>query len=95
MSRDVRVRSLGDREGLTEVTFADEVLRGGSYKVTSAVHDYEAGEGSLTASALRATDDDYPAWIGRYLRVDAGASGPRTSRLATDIRLAAERSGLD
>ena len=95
VSRDVRVRSLGDREGLTEVTFADEVLRGGSYTVTSAVHDYGSGESSLTASALRATSDDYPAWIGRYLRVDAGASGPRTSRLATDIRLVAERSGLD
>ena len=42
VSRAVRVRSLGDREGLTEITFADEVLRGASYRVTSAVHDYQA-----------------------------------------------------
>ena len=95
VSHAVRVRSLGDREGLTEITFTDEVLRGASYRVTSAVHDYQGGEGALTASLLRAAGTDYPAWVGRYLRVDAGASGPRTIRLAAEIASLAERSGLD
>ncbi len=95
VSRAVRVRSLGDREGLTEITFADAVLRGASYRVTSAVHDYQGGEGALTASLLRAAGTDYPAWVDRYLRVDAGASGPRTVRLAAEIASFAERSGLD
>lgn len=95
VSRDVLVRSLGDREGLTEITFSDEVLRGASYSVDSAIHDYQAGEGSLTASILRALGTDYPAWIDRYLRVDDGASGPRTARLATEITLLAERAGLE
>ncbi len=85
VSRDTRVRSLGDREGLTEITFRDEVLRGASYTVDSAIHDYEGGERSLTAAVLRASGTDYPAWIDRYLRVDDGASGPRTARLAAEI----------
>ncbi len=95
VSRDVNVRSLGDREGLAEVLFSRDLLRGGSYEVAAAVHDYGAGEeGDLSAAALRAAGDDYPAWVARYLRVNAGASGPRTARLAAEIRARAAQQGL-
>jgi transglutaminase-like putative cysteine protease len=95
LSRDVRVRSLGDDEGLTEITFVEEVLRGGSYTVASAVHDYEVSSGSLTAWGLRAAGTDYPAWMGRYLRIEAGASGPRTAGLADDLATLAAEQGLE
>lgn len=85
VDRDVLVRSLGDREGLSEVTFLERVAGGESYAVVSAAHDYGDGDGSLTAAELRAAGEDYPGWIGRYLQVDAGASGPRTVVLAAEI----------
>ena len=84
VSRDVRVRSLGDREGLTEVTFADEVLRGGSYTVTSAVHDYDSGgrlaDGIRAAShghRLPGLDRPLPARGGRRLGTADLATGRR------------------
>jgi transglutaminase-like putative cysteine protease len=93
VDRSVRVRSLGDREGLTEITFAEPILRGGSYRVVAAVHDYAAGPSSPTAAELRAARTDYPAWMARYLRVEDGASGPRTVRFASDIAAEASRRG--
>jgi transglutaminase-like putative cysteine protease len=86
VDRDVQVRSLGDREGLSEILFRAPLTADETYTVTSAVHDYRASRGDLTAVALRSAGTDYPAWIGRYLRVDAGASGPRTRALATRIQ---------
>ena len=91
----VRVRSLGDREGLAEITFADELLRGASYTATSAAYDYAAEDGLLTAAALRSAGKEYPSWIARYLRIDSGASGPRTRELAGDVADEALRLGLD
>ena len=95
VSRGVRVRSLGDREGLSEITFLEDVLQGGSYTVSSAVHDYDASGSALTASRLRAAGTAYPAWVGRYLQVNEGASGRLTEQKADEIlELAADR-GLD
>jgi transglutaminase-like putative cysteine protease len=95
VDRSVRVRSLGDREGLTEITLAEELLRGASYRVTSAAWDYAAPDGTLTASRLRAAGTDYPAWMERYLRIEAGASGPRTVRLAREVEAEARGMGLE
>lgn len=94
-SRGVRVRSLGDREGLSEITFLEEVLQGGSYTVSSTVHDYEAGTSSLTASRLRAAGTAYPAWVGRYLQVNDGAAGRLTEQKAQEILELASARGLD
>ena len=85
VDRDVLVRSLGDREGLTEVTFLENVASGEGYAVASAAHDYGDGSGTLTAAELRAAGTEYPGWIDRYLRVDAGASGPRTVAKAAEV----------
>jgi transglutaminase-like putative cysteine protease len=89
------VRSLGDRAGLSEITFQADVLRGGSYTVLSQVHDYEVDGGSLTASELRAAGVDYPSWIGPYVQVNEGASGPRTASKAGEIARRAASLGLD
>jgi transglutaminase-like putative cysteine protease len=85
VDRDVRVRSLGDREGLTEIAFRSPVTVDETYTVTSAAQDYRTSGGELTAAGLRSAGTDHPAWMGRYLRVDAGASGPRTRSLAARI----------
>jgi len=93
VDRAVRVRSLGDREGLSEILFGEDLSADDGYTVTSAVHDYRARGGSLTASALRAAGTEYPAWISRYLRVDAGASGARTRAKAAEVQALAAGSG--
>lgn len=95
VSRDARIRSLGDHEGLSEITFLEGMAAGESYTVASAAHDYRDRGGSLTASELRAAGTDYPAWMGRYLRVDAGASGPRTAAKADEIADLAASLALD
>jgi transglutaminase-like putative cysteine protease len=93
VDREVRVRSLGDREGLAEVVFREAIGADETYNVTSASHDYRPAAGTLTAGALRAAGTAYPPWMGRYLRVDAGASGPRTRALGEGILERAERDG--
>lgn len=95
VSRDVLIRSLGDREGLSEITFLDGVAAGDSYAVASAAHDYRDQGGSLTAAELRVAGTEYPPWIERYLRVDAGASGPRTVAKAAEITALAVRLESD
>ena len=93
VDRDVRVRSLGDREGLAEVLFSEPVAVDETFVVTSAAHDYRPSGGTLTSGMLRAAGTDYPGWIGRYLRVDAGASGERTRALAERIADVAAEGG--
>lgn len=93
VDRPVSVRSLGDAEGLAEIAFMDRARRGEGYAVTSFAHDYRARRGSLTASQLRAAGIDYPTWIERYVRVQAGASGSRTRTLARQAATRAARAG--
>ncbi len=96
MSRDVRVRSLGDREGLAEVTFADEVLRGRQLHGDLRGPRLPGRRGlahGLAACARRAPTTRPGSTA--TCACDAGASGPRTARLATDIATRAERAGLD
>jgi transglutaminase-like putative cysteine protease len=95
VSEPVRVRSLGEQEGLAEILFADQLARGEPYLVTSFAHDYTPRAGSLTASQLRAAGTDYPAWIGPYTRVQDGASGPATRRMADRIRERRAAQGLE
>jgi hypothetical protein len=93
VSEPVRVRSLGDREGLAEVLLRDEVMPGAGYATVSFTHDYRTRRGSLTASQLRAAGTDYPAWIDRYTEVRAGASGDRTRAFARQIEARAAAQG--
>jgi transglutaminase-like putative cysteine protease len=95
VDRDVRVRSLGDREGLADIVFRSPLTSDETFTVTSAAQDYRASGASLTAASLRSAGTDYPAWMGRYLRVDAGASGPQTRALAARIHELSIAAGRD
>jgi transglutaminase-like putative cysteine protease len=95
IDRDVRVRSLGDREGLSEIVFRSPLTADETYIVTSAAQDYRSSGGSLTAASLRSAGTDYPPWMGRYLRIDAGASGPQTRALAERVEELAAADARD